>query len=95
MTDFRRHTASREIILVPVPYEVGTPRETHRVKPPAYRHNQREAWRPQRAIPAKLTKAQRMGEFMRRVQQQEEVVREMLRPDARLLTEWLGGAAQF
>jgi hypothetical protein len=36
-----------------------------------------------------------MGEFMRRVQQQEEIIREFMKPDARLLTEWLGGAARL
>jgi hypothetical protein len=78
---YRRHHASREIIFVPVPYEVGTPRETHRVKPGRYPRDRREAWRPA-TRPPKLNKAQRMGEFMRRVQQQEEIIREFMKPDA-------------
>jgi hypothetical protein len=76
MTDsFRHHRASREIIIVPVP--VAGPDYGRQGKPPAYRHNQHQPWKPQRDIPA--TKAQRMSEFMRRVQQQTEDAREFMR----------------
>jgi hypothetical protein len=89
---YRHHHASREIILVPVPYEVGTPRETHRVKPPAYRPNQHQPWRPRTKPPSK---AERVVRFLDQCKRQEEAIREMLWPDVRLLAEWRSGAAHF
>jgi hypothetical protein len=58
MTDDRRHHVAirREIIFVPVPV-AGTVKETHRTKPPAYRHGQHQPWRPATRPP---TKAQRV-----------------------------------
>jgi hypothetical protein len=82
MTDDRRHHVAtrREIIFVEVPV-AGTVKETHRAKPPAYRHSQHQPWRPAHDIPVTRppTKAQRLGEFMRRVQQQTEDAREVMR----------------
>jgi hypothetical protein len=81
MTDrYRHHVATRrEIIIVPVP--VAGPDFGRRGKPPAYRHDQHQPWKPQRDIPVTRppTKAQRMSEFMRRVQQQTEDAREFMR----------------
>ena len=85
MTDFRRHVATR-VIVVPVPYEVGTVKETHRVKPPAYRHGQREAWRPATRPP---NKAERIARWLDQMKRQEEIVREFMKPDATLLKAWL------
>jgi hypothetical protein len=89
---YRHHHASREIILVPVPYEVGTPRETHRVHPPRYPHDRREPWRPATRPPSK---AERVARWLDQWKRQEEIIREFMKPDARLLAEWLGGAAHF
>jgi hypothetical protein len=92
MTEYaRHHRASREIIIVPVPYEIGSPKHGREVKPARYPSNQHQPWRPA-TFPPRPTKAQRMSEFMRRVQKQSEEVREMLRPDAALLREWLSAA---
>jgi hypothetical protein len=79
MTDYRHHHAVRDVqvVLVPVPYEIGSPKEDRRGKPLPYPRQERSPWKPQRDIPA--TKAQRMGEFMRRVQQQTEDAREFMR----------------
>jgi hypothetical protein len=74
---FRHHRASRDVQIVLVPYEIGSPKEGRRLRPPRYPSNPHEPWRPQRYIPA--TKAQRLGEFMRRVQQQTEDAREFMR----------------
>ena len=91
MSDCRRHVATRrEIIFVPVPV-AGTVKNTRFVHPPAYRHGQREGWRPQRAIPA--NKAQRIVRWLDQVRRQEETVREFMKPDATLLKAWLGGVA--
>jgi hypothetical protein len=90
IADYRHHAAARrEIIFVTIPV-AGTVRETHRVKPPAYKHSQHQPWRPATRPP---TKAQRMSEFMRRVQQQSEAVRELLKPNASMLKAWRSGAS--
>jgi hypothetical protein len=72
---FRHHRASREIILVPVPYEIGSPKEGRRGKPPAYKRNPREPWKPQRDIPAKPNKVEALRRFLERVNRQNEEVR--------------------
>jgi hypothetical protein len=93
MTDaYRHHHASREIILVPVAYEVGTPRETHRVKPGRYPRDRREAWRPATRPPSK---AERVARWLDQWKRQEEAIRELLKPNAALLAEWRSGAADF
>ena len=76
MTDDRRHHVAtrREIIFVEVPV-AGTVRETHRAKPPAYRHDQRQPWKPQRDIPAKPNKAEALRRFLERVNRQNEEIR--------------------
>ena len=75
MTDFRYHRASREIIIVPVPYEIGSPKEGRRGKPGRYPSNPREPWRPQRDIPTKPNKAEALRRFLERVNRQNEEVR--------------------
>jgi hypothetical protein len=88
MSDYRRHTASRDVQIVLVPYEVGTPRETHRVKPGKYPRDRREPWRPATRPP---NKAERVVRFLDQCKRQEEAIREMLRPDANLLKAWRSG----
>ena len=88
MTDYRRHRVTREIIFVPI--EVGTVKETHRVKPPAYRHDQHQPWRPATRPP---NKAERIVRWLDQCRRQQEAVREMLRPDASLLRAWRSGAS--
>jgi hypothetical protein len=74
---FRHHRASREIILVPVP--VAGPDYGRQHKPGRYPSNQREPWRPQRAIPDR-GKGKVLVEFLRRVQKQDAEIREYMRP---------------
>jgi hypothetical protein len=70
--DYRRHQAvRREIIFVPVPYEAGTVKETHRAKPPAYRRNQHQPWRPRSKPP---NKAERVVRWLDQCRRQEEIV---------------------
>lgn len=90
---FRHHRASRDVqvVLVPIPV-AGTIRETHRVKPGRYPHDQRQPWRPA-TRPPRPNKAQRVARWLDQCRRQEEIVREFMKPDARLLKAWLGGAA--
>ena len=70
---YRSHTATRPVILV-----IGSPEPQRHGKPPRYPSTQREHWRPQRAIPVKQRKAERMIEFIRRVQKQDNEVRDFM-----------------
>jgi hypothetical protein len=89
--NFRHHVATRrEIIIVPVPYEIGTVKHTRTVHPPAYRHGQHQPWRPATRPP---NKAQRVARWLDQCKRQEEIVREFMKPDASLLKAWLGGVA--
>jgi hypothetical protein len=92
MTDFRHHRASRDVQVVLVPVPVAGPAFGRQPKPGRYPSNRREAWKPQRDIPAKPNKAERMKRFLDGVRRQEEAIREMLRPDARLLAQWVSAA---
>jgi hypothetical protein len=69
----RHHRANRDVQIVLVPYEVGSPKEGRRLRPPRYARQQHEPWRPQRAIPA--TKAEALRRFLERVNRQNEEVR--------------------
>jgi hypothetical protein len=92
MPDARHH----HVILVPVPYPVlvetpaaGSPESIRQTKPGKYPHRPREAWRPARAIPAPRNKAERFIRFLDRWARQDQIVREMLKPDAASLKAWL------
>ena len=92
--NFRHHRASRDvqIVLVPVPV-AGSPQPLKWAKPGRYPQQQREAWRPQRAIPIKQRKAERLVEIMRELYRREADARQMLTPNAQGLKAWLGRAA--
>jgi hypothetical protein len=85
--DHRHHRASRDVqvIIVPVPFESGSPAPLNRGKPSKYPFTRREAWRPARSIPVKQRKAQRIVEMMRELGQREAEARRMLQPNAALL----------
>ena len=68
--DGRHHHAMR-VVLVPIPVG-GSPETFGQVKPPAYPHQRREYWRPRTRPPSKV---ERVIEFMRRVQKQDNEVR--------------------
>jgi hypothetical protein len=72
MTDRR----AIQIVFVEVPVG-GSPVPIRRLPPPAYPANQREHWRPQRAIP---TKADATANLLRQIVRQEAAVREMMTP---------------
>ncbi len=71
------------IIFIPVEVPAaGSPKTLREVKPGPYRRNPHEPWRPQTKPPSK---AERLIEFMRRVQKQDAEVRAMLRPSASMV----------
>jgi hypothetical protein len=73
--NFRRHHAQRDVQIVLVPFEIGSPKEARQVKPGRYPSNPREAWRPQRAIPAKRGKAEALRKLLERMNRQSEDIR--------------------
>ena len=92
MTDsYRRHVATRrEIVFIEVP--VAGPDYGRRGKPPAYKRNQLEPWQPRTRPP---NKGERVARWLDQCRRQQEAVREMLTPDARLLKAWWAGASFF
>jgi hypothetical protein len=78
MDDYRRHTACRDrIIFVPVPFEGGSPKEANRGRPGPYPVNRREHWRPAQH-PPRLSKAERSVQLLRRICEQDQIVREFM-----------------
>ena len=63
-------------MLVPIPFEGGSPKPVDARRPPAYPHQKRDHWQPRTKPP---TKAERVIEFMRRVQKQDNEVRAFMR----------------
>jgi hypothetical protein len=76
--NYRHHRAHAggppSIIFVEVP-AAGSPKNARTVHPPAYKRNQLEPWRPQQAIPHRVTKAQRAARFVDAIVRQEAEVR--------------------
>jgi hypothetical protein len=94
--NFRHHRASRdvEIILVPVPFEGGSPQPFPSRRPPPYPSTQRAPWKPQRFIPAKQRRAEQIVDLLRELDRRAEDARAMLRPtNAAVLKAFLGRAA--
>ena len=90
---YRRHHAHPPdpvVVLVPVP--VAGPDFQRQGKPRRYPSSHREAWRPATGIPAKRGKVEAFKRMLDYFKRQDEVVREMLRPDAKAWVAWLNGA---
>ena len=85
--NWRRHRASRD---APVILVIGSPETIRQTKPPKYPHQRREHWT---GPPKRRGKADVLREFMRRIAEQDETARSILRPDAAALKAWLSGAA--
>jgi hypothetical protein len=100
LSDARHHTAHREIIIVPMPYPVPVPIPVEtpaagspkigRIMKPRYpsRSDRPEHWRPARAIPGR-GKAAALQRFLDYMRHQDEIVREVMKPDASILRAWL------
>jgi hypothetical protein len=85
---YRRHVATRrEIVFIEVP--VAGPAFGRQPKPARYPSQQRQPWRPATRPPSK---AERLVRWLDQCRRQEEAVREMLRPDAAGLAEWVSAA---
>ena len=66
----------REIIFVTIP-EAGSPKVAREAKPPHYPSNQREHWRPQRAIPGSR-KAKATQRLIEGIARQDASVRDFM-----------------
>jgi hypothetical protein len=67
MPDFRHHRAGPDgpiIVLVPVPFESGSPAPAKQAKPSYPPRRPNEAWKPQRAIPSNAKRLQRLLDDM-------------------------------
>ncbi len=102
MSDARHHRVSREIIIVPVPYpvpveapEAGSPELIRQTKPSYPRQDRLPAWRPAQHPPRRLNKAERVVEFWRRCAEQEEALRDILKPNAAMFKAWRAGELQL
>ena len=62
----------RELIVL---FEGGSPKPEHARRPPRYPQQQREAWRPQRAIPPKRSKAEALRKLLEQMSRQNEEIR--------------------
>ncbi len=81
MGDFRRHRASRDVQVIFVEVPVGgSNKEARRLPPPAYPHQQREAWRPQRDVPAKPSKGEALRRWLDAMRRNDEAARQVMRP---------------
>jgi hypothetical protein len=94
MNSHRHHRASGDVqvIIVPVPFESGSPAPLNRGKPPAYPVNQRSPWRPQ-TKPPKQRQAERIVKLMRELAEREADARSLLTPRPDLMRAWLAKAA--
>jgi hypothetical protein len=78
--NYRHHHASRDgpiVVLVPVPV-AGSPEPQRHGKPPAYKRNSPEPWRPQRSIPVKQRKAEAVRRLLENINRQDQIVHESL-----------------
>jgi hypothetical protein len=69
-----RHHHAVHVIFVETPV-AGSPKPVDARRPPAYPHQRREYWRPRTRPPS----VERVIEFMRRVQKQDNEVRAFMR----------------
>jgi hypothetical protein len=87
--NFRHHRVSREIIIIEV--EAGSPKSARTVKPGKYPADKRQPWT---GPPTKrIGKAEALARFLRRVAEQDQIIREYMKPDAAGLAAWLNRTA--
>jgi hypothetical protein len=75
MSDARHHRAV-QVVLVPVPFEGGSPKSARTVKPGNYPRQDRQPWRPATRPPSK---GQRAVNLLNAIVRQDEEVREFMR----------------
>jgi hypothetical protein len=88
---YRRHCAHRDVqvVLVPVPFEGGSPKTVRPVKPQYPKRQRHEHWR---GPPRRISKAEVLRRFLRDIAENDRRAREMMRPDAAALKAWLRAA---
>jgi hypothetical protein len=77
MPNARHHHAHCDVVFVAVPV-AGSPEPLRRQPPPAYPVNQRSHWRPATRPPSRQSKAKRLIEFMRDLDQRTEDARQFM-----------------
>ena len=94
--NYRHHTATRDRVqVVFVPIEIGSPKQATHPKPPAYpQRGGRDAWRPATLPPRRLTKGETVRNLLDEFARQDEVVREMMRPNPQAFLARYGGRGQ-
>ena len=90
MPDARHHKASRDVQVIFVPvlvaFEGGSPKHGREVKPGRYPHQERQPWRPQRAIPNRKAEGfKRTLDLLRELDRHANEARAMLTPTAGML----------
>lgn len=86
--DGRHHVARPAVVLI-LP-EAGSPKTVRTVKPRYPSQTPREHWG---GPPRRISKAEALQRLLRRITEQNEAVREMMRPDLALLKARWGMAA--
>lgn len=86
--DYRHHVATR-IVVIPVPYEIGSPKVVRPIKPSYPQQDRLPAWKPARHPPRRVGKAEALRQFLDRWARQEEALREFMKPNAAMLRAWL------
>lgn len=82
--DFRHHRAGRDrIIIVPVPYEAGSPKQKFMPPPGEYKRDQPEHWRPAQRPPSK---AQKVRNLLDGITRSDQAAREFM--DAARRASW-------
>ena len=94
MSDDYRHHRAVQVVLVPYPVpmespEIGSPKTVKSVKPGPYQPAPREAWRPARAIPGRLSKAQRLVKWLDAMRRQDAELKAYMQPDPAAMQSWL------
>jgi hypothetical protein len=92
--DFRHHKASYappNVIIVPVPFEGGSPKHARDIKPRPYPSQRREHWQPAQRPPR--SKGEATVRLIDAINRQVALVRELLRPNPALIKAWWAGQA--
>jgi hypothetical protein len=87
--DGRHHHAPRSTVLFIVP-EAGSQKYARTVKPRYPSQTPREHWN---GPPRRISKAEALARFIDAMRRQDQIVREMMRPDIALLKTRWGKAA--
>lgn len=93
--NYRHHHAVRtEYVFVPVPYEVGSPKQKYLQPPGQYPRQGRDAWRPAQDIPRRLSKAEKVANYLDFVRHNDQAAREFLAETRRISAAMRNGVSR-